>query len=173
MRFITAMWTTLKTNDWVRIGGGAALALVAGVMLGGAMQPNLTEDFIGPHTLVPGGGERATNIGAQASVADYAGPVPEYVVGTDWTRPREVTLASEPEAPPVEDAPEVTIYTSETSGVAAREPARIVRSTWRDDVREPAVYPSARGGVIYETDLPAPPPTPDDAEAGYLDHDAG
>ncbi len=163
------MWNPLQRSDWLRVGGGSALALLTGIMLGGAMQPNLTEDFTGPHTLVPGGGQRSVSIASQQSVADYGAQLPDYVVGTDWTRPRELTLASADVAAAPEPAAEVTVYTSDES---SPDPMNVVRTRWRDEARDPVSYPSDRGGLVYETDLPAPPPAPE-SELSYADDDAG
>lgn len=85
---------------------GAGVALATGLMLGGALQPNLADDDrpVGPQTVV--GDAAARSVGPMDSgpaLASYAGAVPDYVLGTDWKRtmtsPDVAAVAPTPEAP--------------------------------------------------------------------------
>ncbi len=79
-----------KTHDTKVLAGGAALALVCGIMLGGAMRPNLDGDDrpAGPQMIAGWSADRAGGP-ADPGVATYAsasGKVPDYVLGTDWKK---------------------------------------------------------------------------------------
>lgn len=147
------MWNPLDKDQWRTLGVGAAGAMASGLLMGAAMQPTLGLDKIsGPQTLTAGGGPRQQYDGGEISVARYEGQVPEYVIGTDWTRPRQI---------PVQD---VSHDPGETVVFAADEPpepVQVARARWREEPSEPVAYPSARGGVPYEANRPAPPPPPD------------
>ena len=69
---------------------GAGIVVVAGMMLGGALHPNLAGDDrpLGPQMLLGGSAARSDHIGDPGlSMASYPAALPAYVVGTDATRP--------------------------------------------------------------------------------------
>lgn len=147
---------------------GAAAAAVAGILLGGAMHPNLTEDFVAPQTLIPGGGPRDVAYAADAGTARYNGRVPDYVVGTDWVRPQaaapEVQEVALPAADRVTDdsadRADLMAYTAHEDA-----PPRMVRASLEPTEPPVADYPSSRGGRYYESNLPAAPSPPGDDAA--------
>lgn len=70
-----------------------ASACLAGIMTGGAMKlgPDALADRpIGPQILISGATNRTINNDgwySDVNLTSYTGEVPEYVLGTDWTRP--------------------------------------------------------------------------------------
>jgi len=97
------------------LAGGAGLALACGLLLGGAMHPNLGDDGrpAGPQQIAGWAGVRSTGpFDPGASYATYgaAGQVPDYVMGTDWKKtmasPDERAAASPPRREAVRDAPD-------------------------------------------------------------------
>jgi hypothetical protein len=83
--------------------GGAGVALAMGLMLGGAMRPNLAEDDrpAGPQTILGKSALRSTGPFDPGSVdAGYIGAIPDYVMGTDlkkavsWPDERPAASAS-------------------------------------------------------------------------------
>jgi hypothetical protein len=76
-------------KDANTLAGGAGLALVCGILLGGAMHPNLGDDGrpAGPQQITGWSGVRSTGpFDPGMSPANYAGAVPDYVMGTDWKK---------------------------------------------------------------------------------------
>ena len=77
-----------------------ASAAVAGLLFGGVMKlgPDALAETGGPRILVTGVGKRAVapeyNSGG-VLFASRNGEIPEYVIGTDWTRPVEFALAGD------------------------------------------------------------------------------
>jgi hypothetical protein len=74
-----------------------------GLMLGGAMRPNLAGDDrpAGPQIIRGQAASRSTGpFDAGPNVAGRAGQIPDYVLGTDWRK-----AASLPEAPPAASPP--------------------------------------------------------------------
>ena len=144
---------------------GAAAAAVTGILLGGLMHPTLSADFVAPQTLIPGGGARDAAYAADPGVARYSGQAPDYVVGTDWVRPQA------PEAPqmamPVSDrVDDSSADRADLMAYTAHEdaPAHVVRASLEPPAPAATDYPSRTGGVMYEANLPAPPPPPQDGE---------
>lgn len=148
----------LITNDDLKtLMQGAGAVAVAGLLMGGAMHPDLYKGDrpLGPQMLM-GGAARGASAAADPGVGVYAGAAPEYVIGTDWTRPKTPQYVRYAEA-----------ETGETGDVMAYEdtaPAQVTRTAWRDEPREAPSYPSERGNAYYEANLPAPPGAPDQAD---------
>ena len=156
-----AMRTLISNQDLKRLVQGVAGVAASGLLLGAVMHPTLTnvgDKPEGPQMLLGGGGVRAGEHAADPGVGAYAGQLPDYVVGADWTRPP----AAYADPPQETDQGEAVVFTSED----APPPAIVTRAGWRDEPREPVAYPSANGGATYEDDLPAPPPAPDETDAG-------
>ena len=136
---------------------GVAVAATCGVLLGAALHPDLERDrILAPQTLIAGGGQRSTAASDDnAGLARYGDHVPDYVIGTDWVRPPVSTQL------PVSEPQAAVIYASR-----AQLPERVIAQPhWSEERTEPVVYPSSAGGVVYEADLPAPPPPPEDLDA--------
>jgi hypothetical protein len=91
-------------------GAGAGLSLAAGLLTGAAMRPELIGDE-GPASAQapePAAGPASDPFdNERAAYARYSGKLPEYVIGTDWTRPPKVAVA---EPAPDEPAQENVDY---------------------------------------------------------------
>jgi hypothetical protein len=134
---------------------GAALAAVVGIMLGGAMQPQLAFDGrpMGPQMFAAGGGPRSTGpFDSGASYANYGGGIPEYVIGTDYAQAAYI------EAPPIaEERRQVARNDAEPP-----EPASFSHVAYDEPPLPQVTYPSLAGGAAYDDETPAPPPPPED-----------
>lgn len=147
--------------DLKTLFAGVGVAAVSGLLLGGAMQPDLRGDERpeGPQIFAGWSGARSTGpFDDGLTLAYYKGQIPDYVVGTDWKQaiawqeapeiieaPRDYSAFDEPEP-----ATDVTEYATEAS--------------WQEPAAEPPTYPSMSGGVAYGADLPPPPPPPADPD---------
>lgn len=154
-----AMRIWIDNHDLKTLLQGVAGVAACGLMLGAAMHPNLNvgDKPGGPQMLLGGGGPRSAAAAGDAGVSAYAGRTPEYVIGTDWTRPRPMYV----ETTPVEaEQGETVVFASEDD----LPPAEVAHASWRDEPRDEPAYPSARGGAYYDANLPAPPPAPADDE---------
>ena len=144
---------------YVREFSGAAAALLAGLTLGAAMQPSL--GFVdrpqGPQMFAAWSGERSTGpFDPGTSFTAYNGRVPDYVIGTDWARPK---LTPDDRAYAVQadysrDEPAMERPTTPPAASAEAEPQR-----------QPISYPSVSGGQPYGADIPTPPAPPSDTVA--------
>lgn len=133
---------------------GAALAAVAGIMLGGAMRPQLIFDGRpnGPQMFANGGGPRSSGpFDPGGSYANYSGELPSYVIGTDYAQAAYVA------APPVEEEHQ-QLASNETP---PPEPAALTPATYDEPPAPLVVYPSMAGGRSYDAENPEPPPPPD------------
>jgi hypothetical protein len=92
---------------------GAACALVAGLLLGGAMQPHLDAADgrpAGPQMFADWAGVRSTGpFDPGTTFVNYPGKMPDYVMGTDWKKtmawPNERAAVSAPREAALDDAP--------------------------------------------------------------------
>jgi hypothetical protein len=147
------------------VSAGAALALTCGLMLGGFMRPDLAGDDrpAGPQQISGWAGVRSTgpfDADHTPALASYSGPVPDYVLGTDWKR--SMAAPSEPAAisPP---APQRVAYEAaddEAAAPASRD------GGWDPEARpvayhatSPRAYPSEGGGTQLDPP-PDEPPSP-------------
>lgn len=154
------MRTLIQNRDLKRLFGGAALATAAGLVMGLSLYPNLDEDEVGgPQILMNGGGPRSDAPATYASVADYGARVPDYVIGTDSLKPPQYRVLAYSDRAEPEYA-----HLDEASGVMAYEAPEVSPANWRDEPAEPSAYPSQRGNVALESDLPAPPEPPMEGE---------
>ncbi|HEX4709742.1 hypothetical protein [Phenylobacterium sp.] len=128
---------------------GTAMALAGGVLLGGAMRPNLgaADDGrpAGPQMFASWSGTRSTGpFDPGTTFASYGGKVPDYVLGTDWKKatawPDERTAVS---------APSREITSSEAS---PDEPVIVARTDYEDLPPATYDYPSLSGGHLPEPD---------------------
>jgi hypothetical protein len=130
---------------------GAAVAAVAGILLGGAMQPQLIFDGRpnGPQMFASGGGPRSTGpFEPGGPNASYSGNLPSYVIGTDYAQAAYVA------APPIEEHHRQLVRNDapapESTAGYDEPPAPLV------------VYPSLAGGRDYDAETPQPSPPDDD-----------
>ena len=122
---------------------GAAVALTAGLLLGGAMQPHLYDDDdrpVGPQIVTASGGARADGpADTGMMLAAYQGGAPDYVLGTDWKKtmawPDERAAVSLPSRVAAED-----------DAPLADPPATFTRAAY-DEPPAPHAYPSLNGGA--------------------------
>lgn len=143
----------IRSDDLKRIFTGASLAVLAGLLLGGAAQPPLTDGLLAPQQEWAGGGARNYARGPEPGVSAYAAQVPDYVVGTNYTQAPLVAdrvLAYEERAEPV--AYDVAEHAQTAEATA---PTR-----WEDEPREAPIYPSQVGNAYNPSDLPEPPEPP-------------
>lgn len=147
--------------DLKTLFAGVGVAAVSGLLLGGAMQPDLRGDERpeGPQIFAGWSGARSTGpFDDGMTLAYYEGQVPDYVVGTDWKQaiawqetPEIVEAAEDYSAfDEPEPAPEAGVYAADAS--------------WQAPAAEPPTYPSMSGGVAYGVDLPPPPSPPADLD---------
>jgi len=137
------------SNEGAAILSGAALAAVLGIMLGGAMRPQLIFDGrpMGPQMFAVGGGPRSTG-----PYASYSGNIPSYVTGTDYAQAAYVL------APPIaEEQRQVA-----RNDAVKPDPAPISRAPYYENPPPLVVYPSEAGGSAYHADTAAPAPPPED-----------
>ena len=137
---------------------GAAAAAIAGVLLGGAMQPHLDAADgrpAGPQMFANWSGVRSTGpFDPGTTFASYQGRVPDYVMGTDWkkamTWPDERAAVSAPsrEVAQGDDPP-------------AQAPVVLARAAYEDLPPIAHGYPSLGGGEPST----AGPPSEDEAPA--------
>jgi len=138
--------------------GGAAISLVMGLMLGGAMQPHLDEGDrpAGPQMFADWAGARSTGpFDPGTTFVSYRGKMPDYVLGTDWKKsmawPDERAAVSPPrDVAPTDPPPDPPVETAGLTRAAYEEPPPAAHA-----------YPSLNGGQ--------PTPAADDsapAEAG-------
>ena len=143
------------SSNLAAILAGAAVAAVAGIMLGGAMRPQLIFDGRpnGPQMFANGGGPRSTGpFDPGGSYASYSGNIPTYVIGTDYAQGAYVA------APPIEDGHQPPA----AEEAAPSEPATMTRAMYDDAPPPLVVYPSLAGGRSYDAETPQPPPPPQD-----------
>jgi hypothetical protein len=135
---------------------GAALALVSGLLLGGAMQPHLYDGDrpSGPQMFADWAGARSTGpFDPGTTFASYSGKIPDYVLGTDWKR--RMDWPPEPAATPAPRDPSA-------GDPSADEPVVLTRAAF--EAPTAPEYPSMEGphpSVIAVT--PEDEPTPDPA----------
>ena len=130
-----------------------ATAAVGGMLMGAAIRPkdsDLKEQRLAPQIIASNGWE-----GDTAPVeASYrrVGPVPEYVIGTDWSRPKtqEPQIAAVYELPEPESYSEPQVHVAPVS-LAVAPPMTVQAMTVQAQPRlapEPVSYPSITGDVI-------------------------
>jgi hypothetical protein len=152
------MRTLIHNHDLKTLFTGVAGMAAAGLMTGMVMQPNLDPRQVeGPQILMGAPGPRADQPAAYPGPAVYKGRVPDYVSGADWTKPP-------PAEPPQEAAAAEEFVAERDVTVAAEPPLPAKQVAWREPPREAAAFPSMSGDIAYASELPAPPPPPDEAD---------
>jgi hypothetical protein len=148
---------------------GITLAAASGLLLGAAFKPDLTygEAMLGPQIHLPAAGDRADQREPQALASTKAGPVPDYVIGYDWTRRDEpVAIAVDyGPAPMAEPDHEPVVYV---------EPVRQIRPMRVARVEPPPAaivvsYPSMDGDIAPRRAMAE---TPEPARAMTMDSPA-
>ena len=144
---------------------GAAVAAVAGIMAGAAMQPQLYagDRPSGPQMFADWAGARSTGpFDPGTTFVSYHGKIPDYVMGTDWkksmTWPDERAAVSPPArhvaADSADDAP------------APDQPATLTQAAYAEAAPPAPAYPSMGGA--HPSVIEVAPPTgssDDDAPA--------
>jgi hypothetical protein len=121
--------------------GGAGMALAMGLLLGGAMRPNLAGDDrpAGPQTILGKSAERS--IAQPSSIptsSGYAGVIPDYVTGTDLKK--SVAWRDDP-------TPE-SLPAPRPDRRDALPPAVVFTRAGDDEPPVTARYPSLGGGLL-------------------------
>lgn len=132
---------------------GAGLALAAGLLLGGAMQPHLYDGDrpSGPQMFSNWAGSRSTGpFDPGTTFANYRGQMPDYVMGTDWkkrmTSPDEpAAVSTPPREPPTDNVPQ------------AQAQATFTRAAYEELPPVVHNYPSMTGAHPSVIDVPADP----------------
>lgn len=140
---------------------GTAVALTAGVLLGGAMRPELAvgDRPAGPQMFASWSGTRSTGpFDPGTTFVSYPDPAPDYLMGTDWKKrmawpdERAATSASATEAAPPE--------TPETPA-PIDAPSVLTRAVYGEPTPIAHAYPSL-GGDVAPPAVTSPPAAEDD-----------
>lgn len=130
-----------------------ASAALAGLLTGGVMKlgPDALSEVGGPQILIAGAGERVIDAQPHTGGALFTslnGEIPEYVVGTDWTRPQyamgdvyayDASYEEADSYAPTAPAPNPNVDDAVfVAPVKISSPPKIV----------PVSYPSEGGGVL-------------------------
>jgi hypothetical protein len=136
---------------------GAAVAAIAGVMAGAAMQPQLYagDRPAGPQMFADWAGARSTGpFDPGTTFVSYRGKIPDYVMGTDWKKsmawPDERAAVSPPESPP-----EREVATADDAP-APDQSATLTRAAYAEAASPAPAYPSMGGAHPSVTEV-APP----------------
>jgi hypothetical protein len=144
--------------DYRKLISGVGLAAVAGLLLGGAMRPDLRGDERpeGPQIFAGWSGVRSTGPFDDGMTIAYAdGQLPNYLVGSDWKQ-----SVAWRDAPQVIEAPPHD-YSAFDDAEPEPEPVDYAMNGWQESAVAPAPYPSMAGGVAYGVERsPEPPPPP-------------
>jgi hypothetical protein len=134
---------------------GAGLALVAGLLMGGAMKPNLGGDERpeGPQMFAGWSGARSTGpFDDGGGFTAYSGQIPDYVTGTDWKKalawPGEQVAYLEPQPRMTASEAQADVLAGDYTQAAYVGPPPA----------QPA-YPSMSGGMEYRDRAVAAEPT--------------
>ncbi len=125
---------------------GAAVAVTAGLLMGGAMQPHLDAADgrpAGPQTVA--GWEMGRSTGPfdpGVSLAAYHGQMPDYVLGTDWKKTMAWPDERAAVSPPSGDTPRDTARDEPDPDDA---PAVLTRTSYDEPAAAPHAYPSMGG----------------------------
>jgi len=135
---------------------GAAVAALVGILLGGAMRPELIFSDgrpMGPQIFAANSAERSTGpFDPGGSYAAWGGQVPSYVIGTDYAQQAYI------EAPPIAEEPRQVA----NNDIEAPEAVTLTRAAYDEPPLPKVIYPSISGGAAYADDTPPPPPPPED-----------
>lgn len=137
---------------------GTAVALTAGVLLGGAMRPELAigDRPEGPQMFASWSGTRSTGpFDPGTTFVNYPNPAPDYLMGTDWKK--RMAWPDERAAVPAaaEEAPAETAE----DRAPGEAPTVLARVAYEEPAPAAHVYPSLGRDAPAAT---APPPSADD-----------
>lgn len=132
----------------------AATAVVGGLLMGAAIRPtesDLHEQPVGPQIISDGAWEGDTAV--VASISRRVGPLPDYVIGTDWAHPKsyETPIAAVYELPDTSDLYEAEAYATPAVYAAPPAPAATSDAAIAPQPRaEPrrVSYPSIDGDIV-------------------------
>ena len=151
------MRTLIHNADLKRLHIGAAVAVVAGLALGAAVQPALQEGILAPQQKWAGGGLRTYATASEPGIGAYPDKVPDYVIGTNYTQPPPV---AEPPTLEFDEGPQLAAYDAAEYAGTAEAVAPWRREDDQDYRGEAPHYPSMRGNAYNPSDLPDPPEPP-------------
>lgn len=122
---------------------GVVIAAVSGLMLGGAMKPDLNETALSraPQLLSPVSADRVEFVDSRSSTTAYRYGTPDWVVGTDWLRPAHAE--QEPLPGPIADDGVYEVAAWEPPAPAYDPPAETVEHPEHE-----AAYPSMGGDIL-------------------------
>ncbi len=147
----------IANRDLRQLFLGLPAVVLVGLAAGAVAHPTLNLGEIGGPQLQAGtSGVRSPPAAGIVSWAAYGPDVPEYVTGTDWTRPPADDDALDARIEAIDDAP-VMAWAADDHAADAYEPAAAPETAL-----QPVSYPSTDGGAVYEQDLPPPPEPPMD-----------
>src|SRR3954451_16584628 len=134
----------MTRSDTIISLSGAAAALAAGLLLGGAMQPHLDEGDgrpAGPQMFADWAGARSTGpFDPGTTFVSYQTNMPDYVMGSDWKKrmawPDERAAVSAPREVDVDDDRSST-----------QEVAVLTRTAYEEPPPPAHDYPSLVGGA--------------------------
>lgn len=162
----------IQNRDLRTLYRGAAIAVAAGLLMGAAMQPNLDEGRLeGPQILLAGGGLRAEPAAYDPGAAAYGPRLPEYVIGTDYTRPavEDAMPQYDEHAETAEEAAAEDAYAAPVLVYRGVDRVQAVAASQWDEPRPAPLYPSEQGNTYYSSDLPGPPEPPAEGETDPAD----
>jgi len=140
--------------------GGAAVALVAGLLMGAVAKPDLGYDDrpAGPQMLAAWGGARSSGpFDDGAAFANFKGQIPDYVLGTDWKRSL---------TPPAQVAdPSPLPRETRMAAIDTTPDLPITHAAYDEPPRQAPSYPSLQGGQASDPTL-LPPPRPEAGDDG-------
>ena len=159
---------------------GITIAAASGLLFGMAFKPDIAEGgLIPPQIQMAPAGDRQDGVGGDFAFAGRSGPLPDYVIGTDWATPVQPVAFN-----PADEAP---AYADPTASATLRPvfaPAPIRTEIPRADSRLVQLsYPSMEGGVVPPRsrhvaeqitaadapDLPVPPEPAQTIDVATLD----
>lgn len=132
---------------------GTAVALSAGVLLGGAMRPELAigDRPEGPQMFASWSGTRSTGpFDPGTTFVNYPNPAPDYLMGTDWKK--RMAWPDERAAVPAAAVEEASAETTEDRA-PVEAPSVLTRAAYEEPAPVGRAYPSLGG------DAPTPAAT--------------
>jgi hypothetical protein len=123
---------------------GVVVAAAAGVAAGDAMRPVLA---VAPPPMQAASATAPSAYADAAGVWDGKGPVPDYVIGADWTRGDTAPVVSPDVTWPEMDAPAAELESAAPAAEARPD----------EPAPQPSSYPSEQGDILAGVHR-APPP---------------
>ena len=134
---------TLRDRQILIQATGAVVALAAGLSLGGFMRPQLiTDRALGPQMVEASAPRAPDAVDDGVSLARYGGKLPDYVLGTDVTRPPVQAALPGPSAGTEPEAREQTADEARAAYAEAAEAAAQPASDRAPDYDAPRTDPA-------------------------------